>query len=547
MATKGILDKVKQVLSHPKTGLVVLLLAMAGRVLQVLFFFNIRSDRSFQLLATDSLLDGQGISTAHVLAHDLSTALYAPLIKWPPGYSLLVAPFYGLFGRDYIAAALTLDLLSALAFIFLSRAIVKSLELSRYLVNGLTLTAGLFIYAFYFISSSDAIAITFFLAGLYPALLLLKRGGGEVRYGLWIGTALLACALFKYVFLLAVFVVPLFLIVKGWWDKETAFKRGGYVSLTLLVLGLGVLFLYQKSLGTKGEYISDAASGFFPENLLSAYPFLSASFIKPDTVGKLMSHEWKDESFMAGVFQVLHLLMLFVVIVVVVRMMLRQGVQKVPITESFFYLCFFTSLAVVGLLALMSLRYGKAQELPGMWWTYIQEPRYYGLPNVLIHLSVFVLYQYSRIKSSKVLKYTAGILLLVLFVEVVRGGLFVGNRLVNLGREEYSWQYEDRFQKEAAAVIVQAKKEHGVNKAVVTSPSYYYANRVALYSHTPILQDVGNVNDMSKLAAKEPVLLLIMLHQNDLPQFRSFLAQYGKGPAGNFEDYLFYTLYVTPR
>jgi hypothetical protein len=547
MATKDALTKLQQVLSHPTAGLVVLFLAMAGRVLQVLFFFNIRSDRSFQLLATDSFLEGHGISTAQVLATDLSTTLYEPLIKWPPGYSLLVAPFYWLWGRDYLAAALTLDIISALAFVLLCRSIARRLHLPPYLVNGLTLTAGLFIYAFYFISSSDAIGITLFLAGLYPALILLQRGERGLRYGAWIGAALLACGLFKYVFLPAVFVIPLFLMVKGFLDKQAALRRGGFVSLAVLTVGLGVLFLYQSAVSTNAEYISDAKAGFYPENVLAAYPFLPASFIKPDTVAKLTGLGGQGEAFVIRLFQGVHLLLLFVVVVVIIRMMYRQGRKKLAVTEGFFYFCFFTSLAVVGLLALLSLRYKKAEELPGFWWTYIQEPRYYGLPNVLLHLAVFALYQYGKGKRSGTLRYTAGVLLLVLFVEVCRGGLFVGSRVWNLGKEEYSWQYENRFQKYAAGVMAKAQKEHGVERSVVTSPSYYYANRVALYAHVPTLQHTDAINEGSSLATQEPVLLLVLLHQNDSSRFGAFLSQYGRRPAGIFEDYSFYTVYVTPR
>ena len=547
MATKDALTKIQQVLSHPTAGLVVLFLAMAGRLLQVLFFFNIRSDRSFQLLATNSFLEGHGISTAQVLATDLSTTLYEPLIKWPPGYSLLAAPFYWLWGRNYLAAALTLDIIAALAFVLLCRAIAKRLHLSPYLVNGLTLTAGFFIYAFYFISSSDAIGITLFLAGLYPALILLQRGEKDLRYGAWMGAALLACGLFKYVFLPAVFVIPLFLIVKGFLDKQAALRRGGFVSLAVLIVGLGVLFFYQSTVSTNAGYISDVKAGLYPENVLAAYPFLPASFIKPDTVAKLTGLGWQDEAFVVRLLQGVHLLMLCVVVGVMIRMMYRQGGKKIAVPEGFFYLCFFASLAVVGLLALLSLRYEKAQELPGFWWTYIQEPRYYGLPNVLLHLSVFVLYQYGIGKRSGTLRYTAGVLLLVLFVEVFRGGLFVANRVWNLGREEYSWQYEDRFQKYAAGVMAKAQKEHRVDRGVVASPSYYYANRVALYAHVPLLHNTDAIQEGSSLATKEPVLLLVMLHQNDLSRFGAFLSQYGKEPSGIFEDYSFYTVYVTPR
>ena len=69
------------------------------------------------MLATQNLVYGHGISTAHVFSSDLSQIIYEPLIKWPPGYSLLLAPFYILFNHNYIAAGLALDILAAIALI----------------------------------------------------------------------------------------------------------------------------------------------------------------------------------------------------------------------------------------------------------------------------------------------------------------------------------------------------------------------------------------------------------------------------------------------
>lgn len=168
-------NKIKRFLSGKKVTITILILAIAGRLMQVFYFFNIRSDRSFQMLATDNLLHGNGISLARVSADDLSTIIYSPLINWPPGYSLLIAPFYTLFNHNYIQAGLTLDIISSILLILVSRSILKILNTPVYLVNIYTLSAGFFIYDFYFISSTDAIAITFFIIALYYTLLFLKK------------------------------------------------------------------------------------------------------------------------------------------------------------------------------------------------------------------------------------------------------------------------------------------------------------------------------------------------------------------------------------
>lgn len=103
-------------------------------------------------------------------------------------------------------------------------------------------------------------------------------------------------------------------------------------------------------------------------------------------------------------FQWGHLLFIFFVLICMLRMFYRRGYKKITVTDSFFYLAFFISLSVTLVLGVLSVTVGKVEETPGNFWTFIQEPRYYGLVNVLIHLAVFIFYHY-QLKSSRILKY----------------------------------------------------------------------------------------------------------------------------------------------
>ena len=136
---------------------------------------------------------------------------------------------------------------------------------------------------------------------------------------------------------------------------------------------------------------------------------------------------------------------------------------------------------------------------------------------------------------------------LLLLVEGCRGVFFTWNRVRYFGKEEYSWQYEDRLQKYADAVLQKAKQTYKVNKAAVAGSSYYYNHRIHLYSHVPMMHDAARINDLSSLHAKEPVVLLVMIHENHKPQFQPFLAQKGSESVGNFDGHSFYAVYVTPR
>jgi hypothetical protein len=215
------------------------------------------------------------------------------------------------------------------------------------------------------------------------------------------------------------------------------------------------------------------------------------------------------------------------------------------LTTDFFCLttgvCFITTL----LLAALSVRVAKAEDMPGNWWTFIQEPRYYGLPNILIHISIFTFFQYYLTRKTKFLKYFCYFLLLLLLPELIRGIIFTAKRAINFGKEEYSWQSDLIFQQYTDAVIKKERKAG--EKTVVTGSTYYMINRVNLYNNVPPLKDASKINALPLMKSKKPVLLLVILHENHLDAFKPFISANGKRVIGHFEGYSFYTFHILPE
>ena len=137
------MNKLKRFLSDKRTDRLVLILSIISRTIQVIFFYNIRVDRSFQLMAMQNLINGHGITISKVVPSNLADTIYEPLIKWPPGYSLLISPFYLLFNKNYILCTLAIDIVFAILLIVICRKILKELETPGYLSAVFTLLAGL--------------------------------------------------------------------------------------------------------------------------------------------------------------------------------------------------------------------------------------------------------------------------------------------------------------------------------------------------------------------------------------------------------------------
>ncbi len=538
-------DKIKKNLSNRKITLVIILLAIAGRVIQLLYFFNIRVDGMYQHLATLNFVKGHGISTSYVLPADLSSTIYEPLINWPPGYSLLLAPFYLLFNNNYIAAGLTLDIVAAITLIIVTRKILKLFEIPVYLINIFTLLTSFFIYYFYFIASSDAIAIPIFITGLYYTLSLLKTKERWEAKTATISISLILCAAIKYLFFPVVFIIPVYLIIKGVAEKEIKFKKAGIYSLAITVLVLGALILHQKNISGSVAYISQPERGFFPEHILSAYPYIPASFIKPETISLLFHLPSAIEIAIYRAFQLLHLVLALSAILFISRNIFNNRFRKITLLSDYFYLVFFISLTITIVLLTLSLCVAKEEILPGLLWTYIEDPRYHGLIAVLIHIAVFILYRFYANNTIRLFKFIFCFSLLLLLPEMFRGILFTMNRIKNLNKEEYSWQNEDRFQKYAAAIIKREKKPG--EKVIVTGSAYYITGRISLYSYIPELKNVNEINNLSSFNTRDLAILLVVLHEKDLNQFQSFLSQKEKEFKGQLNGYNFYTIHVEPH
>jgi hypothetical protein len=366
----SLINKAQNLLSNKWTTVVVILLSTGSRLIQLIFFYNIRVDASYQVLATQNFVYGHGISTASVLPEDLSKVIYTPLINWPPGYSLLLSPFYVLFNPNYIAAGLLLDSLAAISLIFVSRAILKLYDTPAHHINICTLLIGTFVYYFYFIACSDAIAISFFMLAFYKTLLLLKTSRKRKRRLIFIYISLLACAFIKYLFIPVVFVLPIFLFFKGLADRNIWLKKVGMILALGLFIGIGLLLGYQKMISGLATYISQPARGFYPQHLLDTYPFVIGTFLKPDTLAMLLNLQSSERLILRFYQSIQVLVFLFATGYLLRHLLLNKF--KVTLMQSYFYLLFFISLTVSLLLSILSLNVAKEEILPGWFWTYVE-------------------------------------------------------------------------------------------------------------------------------------------------------------------------------
>src|SRR5687767_6833323 len=166
------MNAVNKFFSSKKIAWLFVLIAIVYRVINVLFVSEGGRDKIYLALQSKNLLEGKGLSISKYFTAAIETPVYDFTPMWPPGYSILLAPFLEFFNYDVYWATTALDIISCIIFIFLVRRIAIELRFPLPAVNIVTLIAGCFDYAFIYQSlPTDAPSFVLFLFGI---LLLLR-------------------------------------------------------------------------------------------------------------------------------------------------------------------------------------------------------------------------------------------------------------------------------------------------------------------------------------------------------------------------------------
>lgn len=540
-------EKIKQLLSGRKTGFVIVLLIIISRVLQQLYFFNTRNDMTYQILGAQYFLDGHGISTVNIAATDISDIIYQPINQWPPGFSILFIPFYLLFGKHYIVAAIALGIVCAIILISVSRAILKILEVPYYLINLYTILSGLFGYYFYTKPCTDAVGITFLTIAIYYALLLIKEKKASFKNIFFLSSALLLSGFIKYLFIPVALAVAVFILLKGWALKSHLLKRVGIITVFILLAVFGSFMLYQKKASGAIGYIKETERGFYPENLKTAFPFITGSFIKPDTAVELLPSQSESNSFLIRSFQVISLLAFAFLLIYSLKSIRKELFKTVETRKDFLYLSVLVSLLIVVTLVFLSLRVAKEPLDFGQTWTYVEEPRYYGLINVLLHIGVFALYPVYKAAKSRSLRILLPALIILMIPEMLRGAVFTTNRILHISKERYGWQYELGFQKKADAIANVITEREKDRKIILTGTSDWMTLRVSLYSHLLVFTDVNKLLNLQQLKTSKPVTLFAVIREDHMEEYKSFISLENVRYEGAANGFFFYSYNLNPQ
>src|SRR5258705_2973238 len=267
------MKRVYNFLSSKKATWLFIIIAIACRVVNILYASFISRDKIFLALQSKSWLNGKGFSIPQYFVADLANPVYDLTPKWPPGYPILLAPFLKIFDYDVAAATTAIDLIAGVILIFLTRNLASQLKFPAAAVNIITLVVGCFDYAF--ISEAlptDISSFAFFLGGLVLFLKAIQNELLSVNKIILASLLLFLPCTFRYAYPPLTIAVPLAMIFIGWYLEQKSLLKKGMLSLLVVALLLIIFFISLKTMTGKSGYIVDTGRGFYPENLIHCAP-----------------------------------------------------------------------------------------------------------------------------------------------------------------------------------------------------------------------------------------------------------------------------------
>lgn len=363
-----------------------------------------------------NFLSGKGICIAKYFAENPDMPIYDCTPYWPPGYSVLLAPFLKIFNNDLYFATISIDIIAGIGLILLTRKIVLLLSFPVVAANIITLITGCHEYLFIYESlPTDLPAIVLFLAGLLFFIQSFQtEKNANIRLFISSIFLFLPCV-FRYSYPPLSVAVPFAFILYGWLLKKKKYIRSGAICFIIVSSLIVLFFFFLKKLSGSAGYIVNLGRGFYPANIIHWTPFVLESFINSHfTLIQLVN---KGGFSIAQSQQIMELVNVFLIISLLsllnINFFNNRETRKDNTINQFLVIGFFVSLATCISLAYLSITY-KSQP---SWGNYVNEGRYFAFINLFLQCAfvgwIFRSTNWKKSLFKKVLTFGLSSLLLI--------------------------------------------------------------------------------------------------------------------------------------
>jgi hypothetical protein len=370
-----------------------LLLAILNKSLIAWLYSDLEADKALYLLFAKSFLaTGVLAEPLRIFESGVTTYVYNPGVI-SPVYSLLSLPFLWLT-QSYFTTQL---LISILGWSLFFGALYKIAQVSlkeRWLISIFILCTGFFLYPHELVSGpKDTLATAFTLWSVYFAWKFIQKPGFVYTLLLSLSLCLMAGTKYLYAPLSVLFfLVILFFVVK----KSQAHRY--QLALLLLVFGILAFSMYycfiQPSRWLANQQpvnlINDGTRfirGFYPQNLLYSFPFITSSLLNTNFLGVQVEHIFRIPFSQAThLFQLLDLLLLLTLAGFFILRFKQVRTNAVTV------LLLVTAMALAGQVFFLSLSFQAfSYKTSSHLWTYVSDARSFFFPMLCLQLLLFFL------------------------------------------------------------------------------------------------------------------------------------------------------------
>jgi hypothetical protein len=532
-------------LLNTKTASVIcILIALSCRIVNVLFVSFIGRDKMILMQQSKNLLEGKGLSIARYFIQNTETPVYDFTPYWPPGYPILLAPFLKIFNFDIYWATTSLDLVFAIAFIFIVRKIVLELNFPHAAVNIITLIAGCFEYAFIYESlPTDISAFVFFLVGLLLLLREMKTEKLQLTGVLIASIFLFLPCTFRYSYPPLSIAATIAMIFIGWYLKKRILIKKGLITLAATsILIITFLVLLRNATGS-AAYIVNTGRGFFPENFINWTPFVTESFINTTfTTSQLINKTGISVTQSLEILKIANAILVILLVFVFISIFFKRGFFKSGnIFSNFLVIGFFISAATCVSLSYLSVTY-KPQ--PG-WGNYLNEPRYFMFINLFLQIAfIGWIFLYSSWKKNLFYKSVVYIFSLFLFIEITHSLYF--HTKVALNPDKYNVApYEEPDYDYFISICNEIVRNNPGTEIFVISDNDDFFPIMANYMGYKGIYDGYNMLKALP-AVKRKTILILPLYNNQMTAYQSFLTAQMAQFLNTVNDVNFYRIDLFP-
>lgn len=515
---------IKNLLSLKSTGVCILILAILAKIILQFSYFSITGDKGYQLLAAKNLLGGQGLTINQISFDLLSVDNYAPLIGWPPGYSLLIAPFILLFQDDYILAALVFDILCVFPFFYYLIKLLNILLLEKWLKNLFILMAGFFIYPSHSNTSTDLPSFICMMAGFYYLLSFMQSDKKSRNKIILIGISFFGAGLLRYGYIPVVVCCPILLGFLGYFNKNKRWLTGSFILFIIVGVLISFILLFQSLYTGSATYVNTREAGFFPENLLSMYPVVPSSIIdiQPMLTGftNLTGSNYVRN---AQAYGVLGYILFFLLLTTGAYYLIRKKLIVKSIADSFFFIGTGISLLIISLLIYLSLRNSAFQSLIFSPWTYMQEFRYFVFVVLVIQLTIFV-FLFNRYKDLSNFWKKIAIISAILFLTGIIHKMYFITKKATVLTSSYNFsrkQIKKKFP--LLSIIDDVKILYPGHEIIIASPNYNPCN-IAMLENNRALYFSSPDHFTQLITSTKPSKILVVIPTNLIPYYQTTIA-----------------------